>query len=145
MNFQKPMLTSFFAVALVSAATTFANSASEVIESPQEVERWYVALGGVDKAEFNKLISDNAMIELKDLGVTQTKQEFIAALDEWAAATKDASLVYRYQSIEAAKAVVKVCYRFKNNETLIIETFTFANKQITGSVQEQKGEDCGDM
>ncbi len=121
------------------------HSATNTIETPQEVERWFVALGGVDRREFKNLIADNALINLKDLGVTQTKNEFIASLDEWAAATKEASVVYRYQAISDDNAVVQVCYRFKYNEMLSVEKFTFSNEKITSSVQEKMGNNCGDM
>ena len=132
---------------MVMAISPFssAHSATNIIETPQEVERWFVALGGVDRREFKKLIADNALINLKDLGVTQTKTEFIASLDEWAAATKEASVVYRYQTISDDNAVVQVCYRFKYNETLSVEKFTFSNEKITSSVQEKMGNNCGDM
>jgi hypothetical protein len=56
------------------------NEAKEiVVEPPQQVERWFAALGSVNKREFEALISDDAKIVLKDLGVEQTKQEFISA------------------------------------------------------------------
>ncbi len=136
-----------FALAMAMAVSPSlpAHSATNIIETPQEVERWFVALGGVDRSEFKKLIADNALINLKDLGVTQTKNEFIASLDEWAVATKEASVVYRYQAITNDNAVVQVCYRFKYNETLNVEKFTFSNEKITSSVQEKMGDNCGDM
>ena len=137
--------TTVFAMAMAVSPFSPANSATNVIETPQEVERWFVALGGVDRREFRNLIADNALINLKDLGVTQTKNEFIASLDEWAAATKEASVVYRYQAISDDNAVVQVCYRFKYNETLSVEKFTFSNEKITSSVQEKMGNNCGDM
>ncbi len=137
--------TTVFAVAMAVFPFSPVHSATNVIETPQEVERWFVALGGVDRREFRNLIADNALINLKDLGVTQTKNEFIASLDEWAAATKEASVVYRYQAISDDNAVVQVCYRFKYNETLSVEKFTFSNEKITSSVQEKMGNNCGDM
>ena len=137
--------TTVFAVAMAVFPFSPVHSATNVIETPQEVERWFVALGGVDRREFRNLIADNALINLKDLGVTQTKNEFIASLDEWAAATKEASVVYRYQAISDDNAVVQVCYRFKYNEMLSVEKFTFSNEKITSSVQEKMGNNCGDM
>ena len=137
--------TTVFAMAMAVSPFSPVHSATNVIETPQEVERWFVALGGVDRREFRNLIADNALINLKDLGVTQTKNEFIASLDEWAAATKEASVVYRYQAISDDNAVVQVCYRFKYNEMLSVEKFTFSNEKITSSVQEKMGNNCGDM
>ena len=116
-----------------------------IVEPPQQVERWFAALGGVNEREFEKLIAEDARIILKDLGVEQTKQEFISALAEWQRLTRDANIIYRYVAIEEDTATVNVCYRFKSNEQLNQESFTFKGEEITGSVQEFKGDDCGDM
>ena len=137
------ILLAVFSLHLFTSHTLAANE--EVIETPPEVERWFGALGSVNRAEFEKLIADDATINLKDLGIEQTKQEFISALDEWEKTTRDASIVYRYEAIEDGKAKVWVCYRFKSNEQLNHESFTYAKGIITGSVQEFKGADCGDM
>ena len=134
-----------FALAMAVTPLSSVHSATNTIETPQEVERWFVALGGVNRSTFRNLIADNALINLKDLGIIQTKNEFIASLDEWAVATKEASLVYRYQAISDNNAVVQVCYRFKYNETLSVEKFTFSDEKITSSVQEKMGNNCGDM
>ena len=135
-----------FAFASIILTSTQIRAASEVIiENPEEVERWYVALGSVNRREFGELITDDAKIVLKDLGIEQTKQEFISALDEWENATRDANIIYRYESIEDGTASVLVCYRFKSNEQLNIESFTYLNGQITGSIQDLKGTDCSVM
>ena len=116
-----------------------------VVEPPQQVERWYAALGSVNRREFKELIADDAIIALKDLGIDQTKDEFIAALPQWARATRKANIIYRYEAIEDGEASALVCYRFESNEQLNVESFTFNADQITGSVQEAKGDNCGDM
>ena len=128
-----------------SEGTSVESSEEIIIDPPREVERWFAALGGANQREFGALIAEDAKIILKDLGIEQTKDEFISALDEWIRLTKNASIVYRYEMIEDEKAATLVCYRFENNEQLNLESFTFQNKQITGSVQELKGEDCGEM
>ncbi|MCF6321435.1 MAG: nuclear transport factor 2 family protein [Rhizobiaceae bacterium] len=121
------------------------NTSEEITTPPQLVERWYGALGGVDRRGFEELIAEDAKIVLKDLGVEQTKSEFIAALDEWEKSTRNANIIFRYELIEDDSASVLVCYRFETNEQLISESFTFSNDQITGSVQEFKSDNCGDM
>ena len=138
--------TAAFTFLFIMVTNTQIRAASElIIENPDEVERWYVALGGVNHREFRELIADDAKIVLKDLGVEQTKQEFISALEEWENATRDANIVYRYEAIADGTASVLVCYRFKSNEQLNIESFTFSNGRITGSVQDLKGTDCSVM
>ncbi len=142
----------FSAFVMISYLTIFSPAlganedvADAVIEPPQQVERWFAALGGVNKREFEALIAEDARIVLKDLGVEQTKQEFISALAEWQRLTRGANIIYRYVSIEDDTVTVNVCYRFKSNEQLNQESFTFKGDEITGSVQEFKGDSCGDM
>jgi|GEM_PF-568223 len=133
-------------LAIMSPASGANHDTTEiVVEPPQQVERWFAALGSVNKREFNALIADDAVIVLKDLGVDQTKQEFISALAEWQRLTRGANIIYRYVAIEDNTVTVNVCYRFRSNEQLNQESFTFDDEQITGSVQEFKGDDCGDM
>lgn len=130
---------------LFSTAVFSQNTDEIIVEAPREVERWFGALGSVNRRDFEELIADDTIIVLKDLGVEQTKNEFIAALDEWEKSTLDANIVYRYESIEEGSASVLVCYRFTSNEQLNLESFTYSNGLITGSVQEFKGADCADM
>lgn len=129
---------------LLGLGTSIANAASHevIVEPPQAVETWYQALGSLNRQAFEELISDDAKITLKDLGIEQTKQEFIASLDEWERATGSATIVYRYEDIGEGTASVLVCYRFKNNETLTGESFTYDGAQITGSIQEPRGDSC---
>jgi len=139
-------MTLTFFVGSVISTSALSQSPDEIItEAPQEVERWFGALGSVNRRDFNELIADDTIIVLKDLGVKQSKSEFIAALDEWEKATRDANIVYRYESIDANSASVLVCYRFTSNEQLNLESFTYSNGQITGSIQEFKSVDCADM
>jgi hypothetical protein len=137
-----------FSIATLASLATFATAygAGEIIvERPLQVERWYAALGSVSRKEFGELIADDATIVLKDQGIEQTKDEFIGALRKWRRATRKANIIYRYETIEDNTASVSVCYRYKSNELLNLESFTFEGEYITGSVQEPKGDDCGDM
>jgi len=150
MNSAKVLICSAFV--MISGLSTIlpAFAANEdvieiLVEPPQEVERWFAALGSVNKREFDELIAENAKIVLKDLGVEQTKQEFISALAEWQRLTRGANIIYRYVSIDGNSVAVNVCYRFKSNEQLNLEVFTFGDEQITGSVQDFVGNKCGDM
>ncbi len=128
------------------AVKNVAHGAAEiVVEPPEQVEQWFAALGGVNRRKFKALIADDAVIILKDLGIEQTKQEFISALDSWEYATRKANIIYRYQAIEDDSAIVLVCYIFKSNELLNVETYTFSETQITGSVQEPKSDSCAEL
>ena len=140
-----------FSLALVgtigSGISISANEQPEeiIVEPPAEVERWFAALGSVNKRDFRKLIAEDAKIVLKDLGIEQTKEEFIASLEEWQRLTRGANIIYKYQSIEDNSATALVCYRFQSNEQLNLEQFTFSGALITGSVQELKGKSCAEM
>ena len=47
------------------------------------IDRWYSALLTADRTSLAELLSDDARIRLHDIGVEQTKPEFIASMDEW--------------------------------------------------------------
>ena len=144
MTITRPALASILLFTMVASSPALATE-DIIVEPPQQVERWFAALGSVSRRDFKELIADDAIIALRDLGVEQTKDEFIAALPQWARATRKANIIYRYETIEDGEASALVCYRFKSNEQLNVESFTFNAEQITGSVQEAKGDNCGDM
>ncbi len=144
--FRLPALAMIACLTVIAPASGANDDVTQIIiEPPQVVERWYAALGSVNRRNFGELISDDAKIVLKDLGIEQTKQEFITALTEWNRVTRNANIIYRYQTIEEGTASALVCYRFRSNEQLNLESFTFSGEQITGSVQEFKGDSCRDM
>jgi hypothetical protein len=66
------------------------------------LERWYAALFDADREAISELLSDDATIRLEDLGVTQTKTEFIAALDEWEEIVQTANFAWQIDA-EAAQ------------------------------------------
>jgi hypothetical protein len=61
------------------------------------LDRWYTALFDVNRLAIADLLADDAVITLEDLGVTQTKAEFIEALDEWEDAIKNANLAWQLE------------------------------------------------
>lgn len=129
---------------LASAQTVWAVD-EIIVERPAVVEKWYAALGIAQARFFDEILAEDATIELRDLGITQTRQEFLDSVDELAAATKNAIIVYHYEDIQDDNATVLVCYRFESNEKLVSEHFTFSADKIKTSVQEPRGYDCGDL
>jgi hypothetical protein len=109
------------------------------------LDRWYAALFDADREAISELLSDNATIRLQDLGVTQTKTEFIAALDEWEEIVQTANFAWQIDA-EAAQdpnqATALVCYQFPDNELMIREVFSFDGGRITGSVQSTVSDSC---
>lgn len=148
MNFASP-LSGFLARPVgVALAVTLAIAPSSVQASEALLERWYAALFAVDRPAIEELLDDQAMIELEDLGVTQTKAEFIAALDEWEEIARDTNLAWQLDpETEASdiQATALVCYRFSDNELMIREAFSFENALIVRSVQSTIGESCDDF
>ncbi len=135
------MIVGYSQIAAAQSQNTPATEQAELTLSPI-VQKWFVALTNVNRRAFEKLLTDNVTIELRDLGITQTKDEFIEALDSWEDATKGAILLTRPVSSEPGMDVIETCYKFENNEQLNRETYISSNGQITSVVQELIGETC---
>ena len=109
------------------------------------LDRWYTALFDINRVAIADLLAEDAVITLEDLGVTQTKAEFIEALDEWEEAVENANLAWQLEAgteADATKASVLVCYQFPDNETMIREVFGFRDSKIVSSVQTTVGDSC---
>jgi SnoaL-like domain len=121
-------------------------SSAALAEGPAEavVEKWYAALEAVDRAAFEALIADEAVITLNDLETDQNKREFIESLDEWQDAMQGASIRHKIETSTAETATVLVCYTFPGNETLGRETFRIEGGKIKESVQTTVGDSCAE-
>ena len=99
------------------------------------IDRWYSALLVADRTELTDLLADDVRIKLDDLGVVQSKQEFIDSIDEWQGAVAGAAIRHRIEKTEAGVTTVIACYDFPNNDMLMQETFAIADNRITASSQ----------
>ena len=124
------------AFALLSTAS-FGSEAEKGL-----IERWYAALGSVNRAEFQEILSDKAKITLGDLDIVQTKAEFITSLDEWQDAMKGAAIRHAIDSDADGLVTVSVCYKFPDNEALGREVFAIDGGKIVSSEQETIAESC---
>lgn len=109
------------------------------------LDAWYAALFATDRAKLDTLLAADAEIVLEDIGITQTKPEFIGSLEEWADAIEGADLSWRLDADEPASASVAtalVCYRFANNEVMTRERFVFSDGQVRTSTQIPAGDAC---
>ncbi|TPM25393.1 nuclear transport factor 2 family protein [Mesorhizobium sp. B2-3-4] len=106
------------------------------------ISRWYSALLVADRTELSDLLADDVRINLDDLGVVQSKQEFIASLDEWKGAVAGAAIRHRIEKSEGGVTTVIACYDFPNNNVLMQETFAVADSHITASSQAAIAENC---
>ena len=104
--------------------------------------RWYSALLVADRTELSDLLADDVRIKLDDLGIVQSKQEFIASIDEWQGAVAGAEIRHRIEKSEGGVTTVIACYDFPNNDMLMQETFAVTDNRITASSQAAIAENC---
>ena len=95
-----------------------------------------------DRTSLAELLSDDARIRLHDIGVEQTKPEFIASMDEWRGAVAGATIRHRIEKAETGLVTVIVCYDFPGNDLLTRESFALSGSRITASSQETIAESC---
>jgi hypothetical protein len=106
------------------------------------VEEWYAALAAADRGKLESLLADDAKIRLTDLGVEQTKVEFVDSLDEWEAAVKGTTIRHRIESIDSAVTTVIACYDFPANDVLLREMFRVEAGLIVENNQDAIAENC---
>lgn len=106
------------------------------------ISRWYSALLVADRTELADLLADDVRIKLDDLGVVQSKQEFITSLDEWKGVVAGAAIRHRIEKSEGGVTTVIACYDFPDNDVLMQETFAVADNRITASSQAAIAENC---
>ena len=106
------------------------------------IDRWYSALLVADRTELSDLLADDVRMKLDDIGVVQTKEDFIASIEEWRRAVAGAAIRHRIEKSENGETTVLACYDFPNNDTLMRETFTVAGGRIVASTQTAVAQDC---
>ncbi|MER8376349.1 nuclear transport factor 2 family protein [Mesorhizobium sp. M1409] len=126
-----------FTAAALLIATIAARADDRAI-----ISRWYSALLVADRTELSDLLADDVRIKLDDLGIVQSKQEFIASIDEWKDAVAGAAIRHRIEKSEGGVTTVVACYDFPNNDMLMQETFAVADNRITASSQAAIAENC---
>ncbi|MBL1405265.1 MAG: hypothetical protein COC17_01760 [Hyphomicrobiales bacterium] len=109
---------------------------------PDTVQSWFDGLRTANAATFEEILTHNALIELGDLGISQTKSEFIASLDEWKHVHKGTVINTKLASSENALIEVNVCYKFPSNEVYNRETFELIDGKISKSIQEKISNTC---
>ncbi|TIP55510.1 MAG: nuclear transport factor 2 family protein [Mesorhizobium sp.] len=128
-------------IALAAAALLFSVISARADDGAL-IGRWYAALLVADRTELSDLFADDVRIKLDDLGVVQTKQEFIASIDDWEGAVAGAEIRHRIEKTEGGVTTVIACYDFPNNDVLMQETFAIADNRITASSQAAIAENC---
>ncbi|MEQ1953745.1 nuclear transport factor 2 family protein [Mesorhizobium sp. CN2-181] len=128
--------------ALAGMALLLYGGFTPVLAQRPVVEEWYAALAVADRSKLESLLAPNARIRLGDLGIEQTKAEFVDSLDEWEAAVKGATIRHRIESGDGAVTTVIACYDFPANDVLLRENFRIEAGLILENSQDAIAESC---
>ena len=133
------------AAALVLASGLPAYAADD---HEQVLIKWYQALSpDVNHEAINLILAPDAVIDLQDLDIVQTKDEFIEALSSWEDAIEDGTIAFKLDNVMTSDKTVTsiVCYTFSSGSSgqmMTKEVFEFKNDQITKSVQSTLSDTC---
>ncbi len=127
---------------LVAAGLLMSSLVRASADDGAIIDRWYSALLVADRTELADLLADDVRMKLDDIGVVQTKRDFIASIDEWQGAVAGAAIRHRIEKSENGETTVLACYDFPSNDTLMRETFTVAGGRIAASTQTAVAQDC---
>jgi len=128
---------------LISIAMMLFASQTAIAENTELVSKWYSALKTSNEAMFKELIADDATLEINPLEVTQTKAEYIAALNNWEAKAKDLTLIMKgVKSTGETTVRAMVCYKFPETSSLNEERFVFLDGKITNFSQNTRSDEC---
>lgn len=92
-----------------------------------------------------KLLAEGANIELKDIDVTQNREEFLESMDQWFDAMEMGRIAYRIEDSSQTSVTTIVCYDFGTSQALNRERFALEAGEISGSVQERIADDCSEF
>ncbi|WP_157016571.1 nuclear transport factor 2 family protein [Mesorhizobium xinjiangense] len=124
---------------LVFPAAGLASDAESVLS------RWYDALARADRTALDRLLANDAVIRLEDVGIEQTKAEFLDSIEEWEIAVDGAGIRHRIEQEEGRSVTALVCYDFPDNDLLTREWFVLSGDRISESVQASVAENCAEF
>lgn len=128
---------------LLSATVLFFTAQSAIAADTELVAKWYSALKTSNRETFKELLADEATLDLKPLEITQTKAEYIEALDNWEDVAKDLTLIMKgVNSTGETTASANVCYKFSENSFLNEELFIFLDGKVTSYTQNRLKDEC---
>lgn len=126
------------AVALIAAAAVLPARADDAAV----LDKWYAALVKPDREALSALLADDAVIKLEDLGMEQSRGDFISSMDEWETAVEGSQIRHRIEKSEGGVTAVLACYDFPDNDILMRETFRLTNDRIVESTQVTVADNC---
>lgn len=127
---------------LTTAIMMFASHVAQAADT-ELVNKWYGALKTSNRAVFQELIANDAVLEINPLEITQTKGEYIEALDNWEDVAEDLTLIMKgVNSRSETTAVAMVCYKFSQNSFLNEERFEFLDNKVIKYSQIRRQDEC---
>lgn len=110
--------------------------------SEETITRWYAMLIAANEDGLAKVLADNAVIKLEDIGRTQSKTEFLGTMSEWRIAIAGGGIRHKVVKAEGDATTVLACYDFAENDILMREIFRLEGGLIVENVQSRVAEDC---
>ena len=112
-----------FRMLVLAAALFSALAPSLAAEDDDIITRWYSMLVAANEDGLASLLADKVVIKLEDIGITQSKSEFLGTMGEWRIAIAGGGIRHRVEKTDGDVTTVLACYDFAENDILIRETF----------------------
>lgn len=119
-----------------------APSFAMVDEPERVVQDWYRRLRESDINGLAGLISPDAVFHTEASGKSQSREEFIAYMEQSQDILANAEIRHRLQEKDADSVTMIVCYDFQPGLTLNQEIYRVANGKIVNARQKRLAEDC---
>lgn len=131
-------MTRILAAALLAAVAILPARADDAAV----LDQWYAALVKPDRERLSSLLAEDAVIKLEDLGMEQSRGDFISSMDEWESAVEGSQIRHKVEKSEGGVTTVLACYDFPDNDILMRETFRIAGEKIAESTQVTVADNC---
>ncbi|MBN9237219.1 MULTISPECIES: nuclear transport factor 2 family protein [Phyllobacteriaceae] len=129
-----------FAAALALAAFAVAPAAAD--EPERVMQEWYRLLDQPDIAGLAGLIAPSATFHTEASGKSQSRDEFIAYMEQSQDILANADIRHRLQEKGETSITMIVCYDFQPGLTLNQETYSVADGKIVDARQKRLAENC---
>lgn len=127
---------------LATCAALALPASSQEQGPPAPIAYFYDALRNADHAMMGVILAEEVVIVLQDLGVEQSKLEFMASLDEWESMGEDLKIDVTVLESDTSSYTVQVCYDMGESQQLTEEHFEIENEQIVSLTQATIADNC---
>ena len=107
---------------------------------------WYKALEEANVEKLEELMAPEAVqpfqYEITDLGISQSRSEFIDSMAEWVGAIDGGTITYKITASQASTVTTLVCYQFPDSNFLAEELVELRDQKIIGIKQAGKSDNC---